>query len=70
MFRLIKAMDLPKSPMNRVGKKPRCALEMRPAEERISDFEEIECGYTPEEAIREAERCLRCYRIAMFVTEK
>ena len=70
MFRLIKAMDLPKSPINRVGKKTRCALEMRPAEERISDFDEIECGYTPEEAIREAERCLRCYRIAMFVTEK
>ena len=70
IFRLLKIMDLPQSPVNRVGKKPRSHLEMRPAEERISDFEEIECGYTPEEAIREAERCLRCYRIAMFVTEK
>ncbi len=70
MFRMIKAMDLPQSPVTRVGKKPRCLLEIRPVEERITDFNEIECGYTPEEAIREAERCLRCYRIAMFVTEK
>jgi formate dehydrogenase beta subunit len=70
MFRLIKAMGLPQSPVNRVGRKARCQIEMRPVEERISDFHEIEGGYTPEEAIREAERCLRCYRMAMFLTEK
>jgi len=70
MFRLINVMDLPQSPVNRVGEKARCHLEARPVEERIEDFEEIECGYKPKEAIREAERCLRCYRMAMFVTEK
>jgi len=70
MFRLIKAIDLPESQVNRVGKKERCQLKSRPVEERVADFEEIECGYKPREAIREAERCLRCYRIAMFVTEK
>ena len=70
MFRLIKAMNLPQSPVNRIGKEQRCHLEARPVEERIADFDEIESGYSPEEAIREAERCLRCYRIAMFVTEE
>ncbi|MGA1845149.1 MAG: FAD-dependent oxidoreductase [bacterium] len=70
MFRLLKAMNLPKSPVNRVGRKPRSQIEARPVEERIADFDEIECGYSPEEAIREAERCLRCYRVALFVTEK
>ncbi|MGA1868391.1 MAG: FAD-dependent oxidoreductase [bacterium] len=70
MFRLIESMKLPQSPVTRIGKKERCHLEMRSVEERISDFNEIECGYSPEEAIHEAERCLRCYRIAMFVTEE
>ena len=70
MFRLINVMDLPQSPVNRVGEKARCHLEARPVEERVADFKEIECGYKPKEAIREAERCLRCYRMAMFVTEK
>ena len=70
IFQLIKSMNLPLSPVDRVGNKPRCHLEPRPVEERISDFNEIEYGYSPDEAIREAERCLRCYRIAMFVTEE
>lgn len=70
IFRMLKAMDLPQSPVNRVGNKPRRHLEPRPAEERVADFNEIEGGYMPKEAIREAERCLRCYRIAMFVTEE
>ena len=70
IFRLLESMDLPEAPVNRVGKKPRHRIEERPVEERISDFEEIESGYKPEEAIREAERCMRCYRVAMFVTEK
>jgi formate dehydrogenase (NADP+) beta subunit len=70
MFRMLKAMDLPCSPMNRTGNKPRSHPEMRPVKERIGDFEEIESGYSPKEAIAEAERCLRCYRMAMFVTEE
>ena len=32
----------------------------RPVEERIRDFEEVACGYTPELAKKEAERCLQC----------
>ncbi|MFH1437197.1 MAG: FAD-dependent oxidoreductase [Pseudomonadota bacterium] len=70
MFRLLSAMNLTKSAMDRVGMKFRQHLDVRPVEERIADFQEIETGYKPEEAIREAERCLRCCRIAMFVTER
>jgi formate dehydrogenase beta subunit len=70
IIRALKSMNLPQSPVNRVGKKPRHHLEMRSPDERVADFDEIECGYQPEAAIREAERCLRCYRIAMFVTEE
>ena len=29
-------------------------------EERIYNFDEVPFGYTPEEAIAEAERCLQC----------
>jgi len=32
----------------------------RPAEIRIRDFEEVDLGLTPDEAITEAERCLQC----------
>jgi len=32
----------------------------RPVELRINDFEEVDCGLLPEEAVREAERCLQC----------
>jgi formate dehydrogenase beta subunit len=70
MFRLLKTMSLPQAPVNRLGNKARCRLDMRPADERTSDFVEIEHGLKPEEAIREAERCLRCYRIALFATEE
>lgn len=32
----------------------------RPAEIRVHDFEEVDLGLTPDEAITEAERCLQC----------
>ncbi len=70
IFRLLKAMDLPKSPVDRIGGQLRCDLVQRPVKERVKDFDEIESECTPEEAIHEADRCLRCYRIAMFVTEE
>jgi formate dehydrogenase beta subunit len=34
-------------------------------EVRIRSFDEVEFGPSPAEALREANRCLRCYRIAM-----
>jgi formate dehydrogenase beta subunit len=70
LYRMIKAMNLPESPVDRIGDDIRCDLDQRPVLERIGDFNEIEQGYTPEVAIHEAQRCLRCYRVAMFVTEE
>ena len=42
--------------------------EMDP-EVRKRQFEEVERTITSEEAYREAERCMRCYRIYSVVTE-
>src|SRR3989338_1336036 len=41
-------------------KKPRIKMTERPAAERIRDFEEAPLGYTVEQAIEEAKRCLLC----------
>ena len=35
-------------------------MSFMPAEQRLSGFEEIELGYSEEEAIKEADRCLNC----------
>ncbi len=40
--------------------KPRQKMPERPAEERIKDFLEVPLGYTEEQAVLEAERCLQC----------
>lgn len=70
MYRLIKAMNLPTTPVDIPGNESRCVLPQRAIEERVKDFDEIESFLNPEEAIHEAERCIRCYRIAMFATEE
>jgi len=41
-------------------RKPRVHVTNRPAEERKHDFEPINTGFTPEEAMKEASRCLEC----------
>src|SRR3989344_1371861 len=41
-------------------KKPRIKMTERPAAERIRDFEEAPLGYTVEQAIEEAKRCIHC----------
>jgi NADPH-dependent glutamate synthase beta subunit-like oxidoreductase len=40
--------------------KPRCPVLARPPKERICGFDEIEFGFTEEQAREEARRCLRC----------
>ncbi len=40
--------------------KPRQKMPERPPEERIKDFFEVPLGYTEEQAVLEAERCLQC----------
>ncbi len=41
-------------------KKPRLHMKNRPAAERIRDFQEVPLGYTPEQAMEEARRCIQC----------
>jgi glutamate synthase (NADPH/NADH) small chain len=38
----------------------RTPMPERPAKERAKSFQEVACGYRPEDALREAERCLLC----------
>ena len=45
-------------------------MPMRSVEDRVDDFEEVEMGLSPEAALLEADRCLRCYRILLVAAEK
>jgi formate dehydrogenase beta subunit len=38
-------------------------IHHKPVEERVKNMEEVEIGFSHEEAISEASRCLRCYRL-------
>jgi formate dehydrogenase beta subunit len=49
-----------------VGGLKRAHLPMLEPEERKQTFQEVEAGYTAPEALGEAARCLRCYRIGMI----
>jgi formate dehydrogenase beta subunit len=44
---------------------PRQVSEKLGVEERKSNNREVNLGFTGEEAIAEAERCMRCYYISM-----
>ncbi|NTW36699.1 MAG: FAD-dependent oxidoreductase [Syntrophobacteraceae bacterium] len=48
----------------------RIKVPMRAVEDRVDDFEEVEIGLSPEDALLEADRCLRCYRILLVAAEK
>ncbi len=48
-----------------VGMVKRKHLEMLSPEERKTSFDEVEKGFSTPEAIIEANRCLRCYRVAV-----
>ena len=41
-----------------------------PPDTRKHTFEEVEKGFRAQDAIKEAERCMRCYRIFMLNVEK
>ena len=48
-----------------IGMSKRKHLEMLPPETRKTSFDEVEKGFSTPEAIAEARRCLRCYRVAL-----
>jgi formate dehydrogenase (NADP+) beta subunit len=47
------------------GGQSRVQLKMMDPETRVHSFDEVEEGYGIPEAMKEASRCLRCYRIAL-----
>ncbi len=47
----------------------RMQMRERPVMERIQDFNQVEEAIQPEDALLEANRCLRCYRIVMAGSE-
>jgi formate dehydrogenase beta subunit len=47
----------------------RMKMRERNVQERIRDFDQVEKSISPEDALLEADRCLRCYRIVMIGRE-
>ncbi|MCP4691075.1 MAG: FAD-dependent oxidoreductase [Desulfobacterales bacterium] len=47
-----------------IGGRERKELEMLPPDTRKFTFDEVEQGFSTSDAIAEADRCLRCYRVA------
>jgi NADH-quinone oxidoreductase subunit F len=43
-----------------LGEKPRVIMPVRAPKKRVSSFEEIEIGFSEDQAREEAKRCLRC----------
>ena len=52
--------------MGILGGQPRPPIECLPVEERIRSFQEVDLGLTAETAVKDADRCLRCYRVALL----
>ena len=58
--------DLSKEAFERFQKLPRNPMPMLPVEKRINTFDEVELGYTEEDAMKEVKRCLECGCQAFF----
>ncbi len=52
--------ELAPVPPGKKDRQPRVHARVLPVADRIRDFSEVELGYTEEEAIAEAKRCLHC----------
>ena len=61
-FHKVKLFD-PKESTGLLGGCPAHHLKMLPPEERKYNFDEVEQGFSVQEAMAEANRCLRCYRV-------
>lgn len=65
LFKNVKIYD-PDEKIGIIGDRKRKHLDMLPADTRKLTFDEVEEGFPTVEAIAEADRCLRCYRVAMI----
>jgi formate dehydrogenase beta subunit len=63
LFETIKVYD-PAEEILKVESKQRFQPKMLPPDTRKSSFDEVEQGLSAQEAVAEAERCLRCYQVA------
>ena len=63
LFKNVKVYD-PEEKIDIVGKQTRKHLKMLSPETRKFTFDEVEAGLSTRDAIDEAQRCLRCYRVA------
>ncbi len=63
LFETVKVYD-PDEEILKVESKPRFQPSMLPPDTRKSTFDEVEQGLSAQEAVAEAERCLRCYQVA------
>jgi NADPH-dependent glutamate synthase beta subunit-like oxidoreductase len=62
LFKSIRLYD-PDEEIKKVEPSARRQLAKLPPESRIASFEEVEQGFSSPDAVAEAERCLRCYRV-------
>jgi formate dehydrogenase beta subunit len=62
LFKTIKIYD-PQEAVKVSEPKDRIQSTKLLPETRNCSFEEVEMGFSPQEAMAEAERCLRCYRV-------
>jgi formate dehydrogenase beta subunit len=65
LFEKVKVFDSREN-IGFLGGRKRLHLEMLPPDERKQTFDEVEKGYSQLEAMSEADRCLRCYRVGMI----
>jgi NADPH-dependent glutamate synthase beta subunit-like oxidoreductase len=63
LFKSVKIYD-PDEEIRKVESKKRLQPSMLPPDTRKSTFDEVEQCFSPQEAVAEAERCLRCYQVA------
>ena len=61
--------DLPRDEFASRPKLARLPMPARPVAERVTDFDQVETGYTAAEARAEAARCMRCGCKARFVCD-
>ena len=62
--------DLEESTRSQVKNQDRQELTLLPVKERIDNFTPIETGFTPEQAVREARRCMSCGAGAEWIRGK
>ncbi len=62
LFRSIRVYD-PNEEIKKVDPLERKQLTKLSPESRIATFDEVEQGFSSPDAVAEAERCLRCYRV-------